>query len=258
MSPEIEIESMSLVSHFWVINDDAANEHTNQGNALTKHVSNKLTFDRGEAAEDIRVVVNAYKPAGTDVLLYAKILNNQDGDPFDDKNWTPLVVTNGAGQVSDSNNQYDYKEFEFGFPAGLESTDVHPGAFESTLDSADIVCTDTVTLQVGDIIKLYDPLFKESNFGIFSVENVAGNTVTLNEPIETSNLVGADLRVDTTVSLQHTGYNNPLNEGIVRYFDFASAPHDGYSTVAIKIVLLADSTTLVPKVDDYRVVGVTV
>lgn len=257
-SPEIEVNTMSLVSHFWVINNNAANEHTNQGDALTKHISNKLTFDRGEAAEDIRVVVNAYKPVGTDILLYAKILNNQDGDAFDDKNWSPLVITSGEGQISSSNNQYDYREFEYGFPSNLNSSSPHPGAFTSTLDSADIVCTDTVALGEGDIIKLYNPTFKEQNYGIFSVEAVNSNTVTLNEPIETSSMVGTDMRVDTVVELPHTGFNNPLNEGIVRYFDFESAPHDGYSTVAIKIVLLAESTTLVPKVDDYRVVGVTV
>ena len=88
-----------------------------------------------------------------------------------------------------------------------------------------------------------------------------GPTLTLNEEIEASDLISAgqfELAVDRVVEKPHTGYLNPLNSGIVRYYDFGGGAHDTYSAVAIKIVLLASSPRLVPKVDDYRVVGLSV
>lgn len=261
-SVELDISSMSIVTHFWLINDDDTDEHTNDGKALTKHISNRLTFKKGQAAEDIRVIANAYRPQGTEIRMFAKIIGEDDSEPFDDKHWTPLVITDGEGQWSDSSQQFDYKEFEFGFPPSLESSDPHPGTFNVVEDNGNptdqIECTEVIVgLDVGNIIKLYDPLFADVNYGFFSVQDINGSTITVNEVIESDNL-RQDLKVDRVVEKPHTAFNNPLNSNVVRYFDSGKGAHDNYVSVVIKIVLLADSPRLVPKVDDYRVIGVSV
>ena len=259
-SPELTVSRITAVTNSWLINDDDENEHTNDGKAVTKYISKKLVFQKGREAEDIRVILNGYRPKDTDIKVYAKIQNNSDDDPFDDKNWTELVITSGENQFSDPRDQFDYREFEFGFPATIPLADRIDGSVETT--SACTVVTGSGTtfdtdLSAGDIIHISDPLFQQ-NFGIFSIDSIADNTsLTLTEPVTNANIISDGL-VITKLETPHTAFNNPLNSGVVRYFDFAGAPHDGYSIASVKIVLLAKSSQLVPKVDDYRVIGVSV
>lgn len=259
-SPELTISRITAVTNSWLINSDATDEHTNDGTAITKYISRKLVFQQGREAEDIRVILNGYRPRSTDIKVYAKILNNSDDAPFDDKNWTELVYTSGESSFSDPRDQFDYREYEFGFPSTIETSEVLDGKVTTTNASATVTGSSTTfsdDLEDGDIIKISDPLF-EQNFGIFSIDTVVNNTeLTLTEPVTNANIISDGLIVSKLETPQ-TAFNNPLNSGIVRYFDEAGAPHDGYSTVAVKIVLLADSSRLVPKVDDYRVVGVSV
>jgi len=260
-SPELTVASISAVTNSWLINDDATNEHTNDGNAVSKYLSKKLTFQRGREAEDIRVIVNAFRPQGTDFKVYAKILNNSDSDPFDDKNWTALEFTSGASQFSDPRDQFDYREYELGFPSTIPVSERIDGSVETT-SACNVVTgagtTFTTDLANGDIIRISDPLFDDQNFGIFSIDTVTSNTsLTLTEPVSNVNIIASGL-VISKLETPHTAYNNPLNNGIVRYFDFAGGAHDGYSTVAVKIVLLSGTSQIVPRVDDYRVIGVSV
>jgi hypothetical protein len=81
--------------------------------------------------------------------------------------------------------------------------------------------------------------------------------LTLTEPVTNINIGGDDsVRVDK-VFPQNIGFNNPNNFNTVRYFDSTGAHYDTYSTVAVKIVLLSDNAYVVPRVDDYRVIGVS-
>lgn len=259
-SPELTISRITAVTNSWLINNEATDEHTNDGSAVTKYISRKLVFKDGREAEDIRVVLNGYRPRTTDIQVYAKILNNSDDNPFDDKNWTELVYTSGESQFGDSRNQFDYREYEFGFPETIPTSEVIDGVVTTTNASATVTGSSTTfsdDLEDGDVIKISDPLFEE-NFGIFSIDTVASNTeLTLTEPVTNVNIISDGLIISKLETPQ-TAFNNPLNNGIVRYFDEAGSPHDGYSTVALKIVLLAETSRLVPKVDDYRVIGVSV
>ena len=260
-SPELTVASISAVTNSWLINDDATNEHTNNGNAVSKYLSKKLIFQQGREAEDIRVIVNAFRPQGTDFKVYAKILNNSDSDPFDDKNWTELEFTSGSNEFSDLRDQFDYREYELGFPSTIPVSERIDGSVETTSNSSIVTGSGTTfntDLANGDIIRISDPLFDEQNFGIFSIDTVANNTsLTLTEEVSNANIISSGL-VISKLETPHTAYNNPLNDGVVRYFDFAGGAHDGYSTVAVKIVLLSATSQIVPRIDDYRVIGVSV
>jgi hypothetical protein len=80
--------------------------------------------------------------------------------------------------------------------------------------------------------------------------------MTLNESITNTNIFGSGFKIDTVTTPQ-TGYLNPLNLNIVRYFGGDGDVFDGYSSVAIKTVLLSDDDLIVPAVDDYRVISVS-
>ena len=259
-APTIDLKEMDLVTHRWLINNDSTNEHLNTGNALTRHVSTTLELGEGNNAEDIRVIMNAYRPRNTDIEVYAKIHNNADPNVFDDKQWTKLDVISGADKFSKSDSPYDYREMEFSFANTTTTTDL-AGTFTTTLNSADITgesgTTDVSTVSLDDIIKISSPLFPE-NYQLFAVDSVhtANQTITLTESVSNNNIVGEGFAV-STLDAAETGYRNPDNYNSVRYFNASGTPYDTYNRVAIKIVLLADDRKIVPKVDDYRVIGVT-
>jgi hypothetical protein len=61
--------------------------------------------------------VSAYKPSGTGVHVYTKIHNAEDGQSFEDKDYTLLTQITASNTISDSVDTTDFKEFEFGFSA---------------------------------------------------------------------------------------------------------------------------------------------
>lgn len=259
VAPTFKAQEMNLIAHRWNINNDSSNEHTNNGNAITRHISRKLVFGQDQKAEDVRVIVSAYRPRNTSVEVYAKIINSDDSDSFDNKNWTKLDIIAGADQYSDPKASNDYREYEYSFPLFPPSSGTLEGEFTSTLNSTTISTTtaNVELLAEGDVIKLYDPLF-EDNYGVFSIEsvNAVSQEITLNESVSNVNIVADGLKIDT-LSTPYTAFKNNQNDGIVRYFGTSGESYDNYDAVAVKIVLLSTTRYLVPKVDDYRIIGVS-
>lgn len=257
-APTLDLEEIDIVTHRWFINNDGSDEHLNAGNALTRHISKTMQLGDASKAEDIRVILNAYRPTGTNLEVYAKIQNNADQQPFDDKHWTKLEIISGADQYSDKSNRFDYRELEFSFSNYSTSTDLS-GTFTTTLDSDEITTTtaNVELVTATDVIKVQSPLFPE-NYQLYSVEsvNAAANSITLSQPVSNVNIVGEGFIVSVMDSTE-SAFRNPDNYNAVSYFTENGDKFDNYNKVAIKIVMLAESRRIVPKVDDYRVVAVT-
>jgi hypothetical protein len=66
-------------------------------------------------AEDIKVFVSGYRPAGTEISVYVKFLAGDDTDLFVNKVWTKLV-NKSPDLYSAVNLLEDFKEFEFAVP----------------------------------------------------------------------------------------------------------------------------------------------
>ena len=286
-TPKFDFNYMNVSTSYWQISNDCLDEHTNDGNAITKNISNKLVFGKGKNAEDIRVIMNAYKANGTDIKVYAKILNEADPDAFDDKFWTELELKDGIGEFSDTRNKNDFREYTFGFPSSPPVGDL----LSATVD--ELVADDTnantqfnytasstsydlsTDLSDGDIIRITDALF-EDNYGIFQIESITDNgngtgTIVVTETFGgpenyaqfedliadsggmTIRKIGDPNAMDGT---QYTAFNNTQNFNIVRYYT-PTGFYDTYNTVAIKVILLSENDNLVPFVDDYRVIGVS-
>jgi len=59
---------------------------------------------------DLRVYYTAYKPVGSKILVYYKLLNRNDTQIFDDQNWQLMTEIN-AGSNSFSLNRDDLREY---------------------------------------------------------------------------------------------------------------------------------------------------
>jgi len=231
---------------------------TGRGSLQSKHITKKINLANNLFAEDIRVYINAYKPANTNVLVYAKIGNSKDGEPFSTKSWSPLELVSGQNQVSATGNKDDIKEFEYGFPS-YPATRFTCNATATTAISNNVILTNndlSANLAANDLIKVYNPLFSTTNYIVSPVASVNSTAVVIQDTIANNGLVGSSLKIDK-LKFKNVAYNNILNDNVVRYFTSSMAPVDGYDSMSIKIVFLADSKVVVPEVDDIRVIAVS-
>jgi len=98
------------------LNSDAvvgSSEETIDGKAVARYVSSTITLAEDMDAEDLRVLVNAYKPNRTNVRVYARLQNSEDSRTFLDLPWFELEQLTSEFSFSDSRNPNDFIEYEF-------------------------------------------------------------------------------------------------------------------------------------------------
>jgi hypothetical protein len=81
------------------------------GEIDNKYVSKTVTLAEGQDAEDLIVKLTAYRPPGTDVRVYYKILNAEDPQLFDDIEWVEMHYASTV--FSSIPNKYNYIEFDY-------------------------------------------------------------------------------------------------------------------------------------------------
>ena len=176
-SPLVNLDASSVMIGEYMVNNTATDslERIGLGDADSKYVSRMIQLADGMDAEDIRVLLGAYRPTGTDIRVYAKFLSSTDSRNFKEVEWTRLYIKPETDSTSSSVNREDYREFEY---------------------------------QLG--------------------------TTTL------GNGLGAYLNADT-----------------INYKDPDGALYTNYKCFAVKIVLLANSYSLVPRLKDLRVLALS-
>jgi hypothetical protein len=82
---------------------------TNGGNLTTaRYLTKVVKLTPENESGDLRVFYTAYKPLGTEIYVYYKILNSDDTDVIDDKEWQLMTQIN---QVSYSLSKQNLIEF---------------------------------------------------------------------------------------------------------------------------------------------------
>jgi len=225
------------------------------GLAKTKYISKKISFGEGKYAEDVVVYLVGYRPAGTQIKVYAKLHNAADKEAFDDKAWTPLELKNNIDRFS-TEDPKDVWEYTYGLPQYPEVYTGLSGQFLTTLSSNSITTTanQSSVLSTGDLVRVYSVLTPE-NHEVFPVSSANSTAITLFKPISNTNIVG-DVGVDK-LKYKNVAWNNIVNDNVARYVTSSYIEFDTYNTMQIKVVLLSESTYVVPKVEQIQVIGVS-
>ena len=112
------VKQAAYVVHNLVVAELANNqvytsEIQNQGLGLNRYISDTVNLAQGMEAENFTVYVGAHWPAGTQVYVYAKLLNQYDPATWQSKLWSPMVTTNSyrASPV----NLTDFTDYQFTF-----------------------------------------------------------------------------------------------------------------------------------------------
>lgn len=226
--------------------------------AESKHITTKVAFANNRFAEDIRVFMTAYRPANTDIKLYARVHNSADSDAFDDRAWTPLEYKENAERFSSKDDEGDFVEYELGLPLYADSAQVLAGTFTTTLASNTVTAqgvTPSANLAAGDVVKLYNPLIPQDY--IIDVVSVANSSaVQLATSISNNNVVGSGFKIDR-LKYYNTAFNNITNDNVCRYYNSSLVTFDKFNAMQVKIVFLSDNTYIAPKIDQIQVIGVS-
>ena len=102
------------------------------GNALARYISKEVVLSDNQDAEDLKVYVGAYKPQGTDVKVYARVKNAEDGERMDQKHYTLMNNVLGSNSFSELTNEDDFVDLEFAMPTTNTSS---LGAFQNSANN---------------------------------------------------------------------------------------------------------------------------
>ena len=123
LSPVVDASRLNSITVRNIINDNRDNEDKSVGDSLVRYITKPITLADGQDAEDLIVYLSAYKPLGTNIDVYARVLNGEDNGNFIDKDFSPLkqVTTSNTHSIEIS-EPLDFKEYEYTFGANTSSS----------------------------------------------------------------------------------------------------------------------------------------
>lgn len=235
---------------------DYDTEIEKNGIARSKHIAKKISFARNKYAEDLRVFVTAYRPAGTEIRLYAKIHNSSDKEPFDDKAWSPLAIKDNVENFSAAGDETSVIEYTYGLPSYPDVRTTLTATFV-TQSGNDVISTSSdvsANTVAGRLVRVYNPLLP-TNHEVFSIISSNSSSFTVNKHVTNVNIIGS-MSVDV-LKYPTVAFNNIANDNVARYYTVSQQEFDMFNSMQIKIVLLSDNSYLVPKIDKIEVIGVS-
>lgn len=121
LTPVVNLDRTYTVYIHNKINSNTANELRASGGSLKdKYISQIVTLAEGQDAEDLQVILTAYRPPGSnsDIKVYARVSNGEDFESIKSKNWIEMEPFNRNIYCS-LNNRKDWREFQYRFPASV-------------------------------------------------------------------------------------------------------------------------------------------
>ena len=214
---------------------------------VSRYISKNIILAAGQDSEDIKAYLAAYRPPGTDLLVYAKILNSGDSETFSNKHWTKLSDDTGGALTSSKTNINDLVEISYSFPTSVQ---LFANAITTNSSSNNVTVTTTSALSNNSFIYL-----KDNATGKFNVREIIyvtnSTSIVVDRPpsfTSTNTMLGTIPGIESTSS----AFLYDQNSNIVRYCTSSDAVFDSYIQFAIKIVPVSNTTAVVPRVSDMR------
>jgi hypothetical protein len=167
-----------------------------------------------------------------------------------------------VNRFSSIEDENDFVEYELGLPQFSETANTIPGTFTTALNSNLIVASNsavsalTTNIANNDVIRIYNPLFPDTNYQVAVVSLANTTHIVIGDKITTTNVVGTGYKIDK-VKYPNIAFNNINNANIARYYNSTLAEFDAFDSMQVKIVMLADTTIKVPRIDQIQVLGVS-
>ena len=262
-SPFVDIMNSKIVAYENKASSNVSNEYLpNIETGVAKYISKQVQLDSEIVSEGLLVKLDAYKPEGSEIEVWAKFKNEADSTLISARGWSKLEISEESDSQSSSSvgNIYDVKTYNYDVQSTLQGTQKQ-GTVNTTNGNSTVTGTDTAfstDYVVGDLIKIVLTSDIE-DFQIARVKSIANNTsMEIEENIRFSE--GNNLRHYKVNNDQlRQSYKNPYptnsdDEGIVTYYNISGEKFEGFSALQLKIVLYSDSG-ISPRVYNYRAIA---
>jgi len=111
-SPTVSITGGTLATGGYVATAVCNGEtDKNGGNSLCRYITKRITLADGFNSGDLRVYLSAHKPAGSNILVYYKILAAGDAETWPDREWQLMTQIENPNYISNSFD--DFTELTF-------------------------------------------------------------------------------------------------------------------------------------------------
>ena len=252
VSPLLDLTKTQTIILDNIINNDTTDETLpTHGALINKYISKTVTLAEGQDAEDMHVILSAYRPPGTDVRVWIKIKNVQDPTPFEQIHWVELYKDGNGDQIYSSLDDRDnFKEYTYLVP-------------DASVDRLTLANTNvTGGVNVGFTLNGLTSGFSAM------VENIESSTIYVMSDTgyyagETANVVNSTGIVVGNTQVYATGRTVALNSdyggaaNVISYTTDAGVTYSTYKYFAIKVGLLNDgkNSAVVPRVGDLRAIA---
>jgi hypothetical protein len=125
-SPVVDLSRVALTGVHNLISTDteigsSEDNVASGGNSKSRYITRIVTLADDQDAEDIRVYLGAYRPPGTQVHVYCKVLNASDSDTFAERKWIEMTRDTDQGFTptavySSSTDKNDFLELVYKVP----------------------------------------------------------------------------------------------------------------------------------------------
>lgn len=225
----------------------------NVGKAGARYISKSVILADQQDAEDLRAYLTAYRPAGTNFKVYARLLNSQDPEQLNNKIWSRMIETSSPALISSGINKDDFVELVYDLP---ESRLVFANSTTVSNTSANVTVSSTLEIANGSFVYLYNT--SSNTFIVRQVVAVPNNsTLTLdsNSSFSSSN---ADIGIIPDLEDKTAAFKFSNNSLIARYISNNDVVYDTFKYFAVKIVPISNNQAVVPRAADMRCLALQV
>jgi hypothetical protein len=118
MSPIVDLaKTYTVYVHNFVNSNTTSELLPRNGGLKNKYISQVVTLADGQDAEDMRIILSAYRPpsSNSDIKVYARIVHNEDFESIYEKGWIEMEPFDNTAYSSLSNRK-DWREFNYKIP----------------------------------------------------------------------------------------------------------------------------------------------
>jgi len=216
----------------------------------SRYVSKNVILADQQDAEDMICYITAYRPTGSNFKVYGKFLAGADADSITNKDWSAMTELSDPSLTSSLVNKDDFVELIYDLPTSVM---VIANSASVNATSANITVGSTASFTSGEFV--YVAANTTSNTIGFNVRQIVAipNSTVLTVSSNLS-IVSANATVGTIPGLesQYGAFRYANNNNIIRYTTSADGVYDTFKTFATKIVLVSNTTQVIPRMADMR------
>jgi len=222
----------------------------------SRYVSKNVILADQQDAEDMICYITAYRPTGSNFKVYGKFLAGADADSITSKDWSAMAELSDPTLTSSLVNKDDFVELIYDLPTSLM---IIANSASVNTTSANITVSSTAAFTAGGFV--YVAANTSSNTIGFNVRQVVAIpnstvlTVSSNLSIASAN---ATVGVIPGLESQYGAFKYANNNNIIRYTTLNDGVYETFKTFATKIVLISNTTQIIPRMADMRCLALQV